>query len=472
MTRTPNTRVFAPLARRLAVLMVCCLCASAAQAQKLTIQGDRFAVDGTPKFLTFITLFGAMGAPNIIQDLHLIKGLGFDGIRIWPNLDTGPQLMNGDGSLRPDELKRLLFILDQARVERLIVDVTFTYEHIRGMTPSTARVGIAAATDALRSYDNLLFDIQNERNVTDRRFMSETDVGRIFQSIKATDPARIATASNAPVEDLRYPAQFTSNLGLDVTAYHESRPSNWYTLAVTQNVVNAMRVNGRPAYLQEPMSTRDDLFFYPSNDRAEYFLQAYANAKLTGAAAWCFHTEVGVDFSNGPAFLEDKLRAHAEPEWAFVNSLKPKIALRTNNSSNFVVAEGGGGGGVRADRTAAGPGSWEILGASALAGGPLISGDRISLATSNGTNYLQAVNGGGGALRASSQSVGPSEIFTIEKPGGGVINHGDLISLRAGDTSWYVVAANGGGSTVAVTSTARTGWETFNILFATPHSTP
>ena len=112
MTDATGVRAFARVAHRLVVLGVIVLCATAAQAQKLTIQGDRFAIDGTPKFLTFITYFGGMGAPNIIADLHLIRSLGFDGIRIWPNLDTGPQLMNGDGSLRPDELKRLLFILD------------------------------------------------------------------------------------------------------------------------------------------------------------------------------------------------------------------------------------------------------------------------------------------------------------------------------------------------------------------------
>src|SRR5204862_5506415 len=156
------------IARRLAVLVICGLCTAEAHAQKLTIQGDRFAVDGTPRFLTFVTYFGAMGAPHTIQDLHLIRSLGFDGIRIWPNLDTGPQLMNGDGTLRPDELKRLLSILDQARLEHLVVDVTFTYEHIPGMTPATARVGILAAPSALRSYDNLLFDIENERNVQSR----------------------------------------------------------------------------------------------------------------------------------------------------------------------------------------------------------------------------------------------------------------------------------------------------------------
>src|SRR5947207_6018422 len=126
------------VAARLLILVACGLCAIDARAQKLSIQGDRFAVDGTPRFLTFITYFGGMGAPNPIQDLHLMHTLGFDGFRIWPNLDTGPQLMNADGSLRPDELRHLQSILDQAKIEHLVVDVTFTYEHIGGMTPATA----------------------------------------------------------------------------------------------------------------------------------------------------------------------------------------------------------------------------------------------------------------------------------------------------------------------------------------------
>src|SRR5947209_2082818 len=165
---------------RVILLLALSLCATRADAQKLTIQGDRFAVDGTPTFLLFMSYFGAMGAPNVAADFHFLHAAGFNGVRIWPNLDTGPQLMNGDGSLRPAELSRLRFILDQARLEHLIVDVTFTYEHISGMTPATARVGIMAATDALRSYDNLLFDIQNERNVQDRRLMSGADVARIL----------------------------------------------------------------------------------------------------------------------------------------------------------------------------------------------------------------------------------------------------------------------------------------------------
>ena len=367
ITRGPRGR----FAQRLVVLIGLSLSVTEAQAQKLSIQGDRFAIDGTPRFLTFMTYFGAMGAPNVIADLHLIRNLGFDGIRIWPNLDTGPQLMNSDGTLRPDELTRLRSILDQARHERLVVDVSFTYEHIRGMDAARARLGIIAATDALRSYENLLFDIQNERNVGDRRFMSVANVASILAAIRATDPARIVTCSNSPVDDAQYAADFTGQLGLDVTAYHEPRSSTWYTLASYQSVVGRMKSNGRPAYLQEAMPTRDDLFFYPSHDRAEYFLQGIAHAKLAGAAAWCFHTDVGVDFRAGPPFVEDRLRSYPEPEWAFVNSLNARVILQASNGVNYVVAEGGGGGGVRADRTASGPGSWEVLGVSALSGGPL-----------------------------------------------------------------------------------------------------
>jgi len=466
ITRGPRGR----FAQRLVVLIGLSLSVTEAQAQKLSIQGDRFAIDGTPRFLTFMTYFGAMGAPNVIADLHLIRNLGFDGIRIWPNLDTGPQLMNSDGTLRPDELTRLRSILDQARHERLIVDVSFTYEHIRGMDAARARLGIIAATDALRSYENLLFDIQNERNVGDRRFMSVANVASILAAIRATDPARIVTCSNSPVDDAQYAADFTRQLGLDVTAYHEPRSSTWYTLASYQSVVGRMKSNGRPAYLQEAMPTRDDLFFYPSHDRAEYFLQGIAHAKLAGAAAWCFHTDVGVDFRAGPPFVEDRLRSYPEPEWAFVNSLNARVILQASNGVNYVVAEGGGGGGVRADRTAGGPGSWEVLGVSALSGGPLLSGDRVAFTSADGIHYLQAAGGGGTSLRAAGPGIGGWETFIIEKPGGGVIRHGDSITLRANDTQWYIVADGGGGGNVSVNSTSQGPWETFKILFVTPHS--
>jgi hypothetical protein len=459
------------LARTAAVLAALLVACADAHAQKLTVQGDRFAVDGAPRFLTFISMFGFMGAPNVAADLRTLKTLGFDGFRIWPNLDTGPQIFNNDGSVRAAELDHLKSILDQARTERLVVDVTFTYEHTPGLTPAGAKVAIMAVTEALRSYDNILFDIQNERNVQDRRHMSESDVASILAGIKSVDPGRIAVASNSPVDSAAYASDFTGRLGLDATAYHEPRSTRWYTLGETTAVVSAMKANGKPAYLQEPMSTRDSLFPYPSHDRAEYFMQAIAHAKVAGAAAWCFHTDAGVDYRQGPPLLEDRLRANVEPEWTFVTSLKPRIMLRSSNG-NLVVAEGGGGAGVRADRTTAGPGSWDVFSVTALSGGPLIADDRIAMVAADGTHYLQAAAGGGAALRATGQSAGAWETFRIEKSGSyPVVRHGDAISLRANDTVWYVVAESGGGGNVAVNSTARGGWETFTVMLLTPHAT-
>jgi hypothetical protein len=154
--------------------------------------------------------------------------------------------------------------------------------------------------------------------------MGADDVRSIFAGIKAIDPARIATASNAPVDSPEEAARFTAALGLDVTAYHDARQSNWYELGVIQSVVRALKSNGRPAYLQEPTRARDSRYRFPSNERAEYFLKAITHARLAGAAAWCFHTDVGVDFRAGPSSLEDRLRSHPEPEWAFVTSLIPR----------------------------------------------------------------------------------------------------------------------------------------------------
>src|SRR5947209_1725623 len=155
------------LGRWFVVIFLTFLTIAPAHAQTLAVQGDRFTVDGTPKFLTFISYFGAMAAANVPADVKYIRGKGFDGIRVWPNFPAGlpNQLIRSNGTLNPDGLSRLTFILDRAREQKLVVDVSFTAEHVAGLDAARFRDGILAATDALRSYDNLIFDIQNERNV-------------------------------------------------------------------------------------------------------------------------------------------------------------------------------------------------------------------------------------------------------------------------------------------------------------------
>jgi len=78
------------LARWLVTLIALCLSATEAQAQRLTIQGDRFAIDGTPKFLTFISYFGRDGRATCDPGPASDSQPRLRWIRIWPNLDTVP----------------------------------------------------------------------------------------------------------------------------------------------------------------------------------------------------------------------------------------------------------------------------------------------------------------------------------------------------------------------------------------------
>ena len=434
----------------------------AARAQRLSIQGDRFAIDDKPKFLVFISYFAAMNAVNPTADLKYLRSKGFDGVRIWPNLNTGPvQLMRADGSLTPDGLSTLKFILDRARDERLVVDVSFTAEHIRGLDAARFRDGILATTAELCDYDNLLFDIQNETNVYGPfgRALPASDVIAIRSGIKSIHASRIVTSSISSNDTAAYTSDFAARTGLDVTAYHDPRTSQFHVLSHVQSIVGDLKANGKPAYLQEPMPTQ--YVYYPASYVSDNYREQMINAKAVGAAAWCFHTNIQGDRPD--ALYQALIESEPEPERAFVNSLLPRVNLRTSNGVNFVAAEGGGGGDVNADRLGAGP--FETFTVEVLSGGPIFDGDRVAIRTVDDAHYWHAVSGGGGALRAIGDRVGAFETFVVEKPGGGAVRPGDAVRLRLNDASWYLSAEGGGGGRAMINRPSAGLWETFTVLF-------
>jgi hypothetical protein len=431
--------------------------AATASGQTLTVQGDRFAVDGTQRFLTFISYYGAMGAFDPAADLQYVKANGFDGVRIFPNWFNGPQLMRSDGSLDGGALGRLTYILDRARDQQLIVDVTFACETVANLGVGAYKNGLVSATQALAGYGNILFDIQNERDDIGcfGQPMSEPDVKDAYDRMHAAHADRVIVASSTG--DAGSAASFTSRVGLWATAFHDPRICEWYQWGQTAAVVGALRSNGKPAYLQEPSRYGAGC----NVDNADYFRQAVANAKLAGAAAWCFHTDLGFNLQGG--YFESALNGR-DPERSFVTANVPMINLRAIDGTNHVVAENGGGGVVQANRPSAG--AWETFRAHALSGGPLVSGDRVTFRTYDGWHYLQATNGGGSSMTAIGQIEGPWETFVIDKPGGGMIWPGDQVTLRTEDgPPWYVCAEGGGGGDVNVNRTSAGAWETFTILF-------
>jgi len=444
---------------RTGILLSSLLIAAPSAAQQLTIQGAQFAIDGNPRFLTFITYFGALGAADVATDLQFLHDVGFDGVRVMTNWRDSPKLMREDGSLNPDLVDRLLFILDRARALRLVVDITFNAEQVEGLDAARFRHAIIATTVAVMAYDNVLFDIQNERDVYGPFFrsLSPANVAAIATAIKAVDPSRIVTASNSPNTSPSDAARFTADSGLDVTAYHDDRVRNWFDRGRLASIVDVLRTSGRPAYLQEPAR-----FPFPSTDRADYFRLARENAKRVGAAAWCFHTDLG--FNLRDARFSELLQFRQEPEWAFVTSLIVRVQLRTADGY-FVTAEGGGGLAVHADRRQ--PGEWQTFVMTARDGGPVLDGDRITLRTSDGRHYLQASFGGSDLLTAAGTIEGSWETFVIETGRDAPVRDGDACRLRTtSDPAWYASADAGGGGDVHVNQRSAGRWETFSVVGA------
>jgi Cellulase (glycosyl hydrolase family 5) len=282
----------------------------------LRVAGDRLLVDGVPRFLVFFSYFDGVRRPEaaLHADLDYLSQKGIDGIRVLPNWKAA--LLNTDGGVRQDALRKLTALVAAAGARGMLVDVTFTRETScpPGTSPSDQHCafsvaeyteGIRVVADALKPYENVLFDIQNEFTIHfSREELASTPhpVAAIRRTIKTADPRRIVTASSAGGEPPAAFANTSRALELDVVAYHDGRDSdrdtpvpNWATR--TTDVVAALRGSAkapseqRPIYLQEP--TR---FLLPgegrrdTDNRAESYGMALALAKRAGAAAWTFHT--------------------------------------------------------------------------------------------------------------------------------------------------------------------------------------
>ena len=198
-----------------------------------------------------------------------LRSKGFDGVRIWPNL-TGPvQLMRSDGSLRPDGLSTLKFILDRARDERLVVDVSFTAEHVAGLDAARLRDAIVATTGELRGYENILFDIRTSGTSTGRSASRSPPVTwRVFAlGIKSVDARRIVTASNSSENTAEETAAFVSQVGVDVAAYHDPRTSHFFDPSWIKLNVDALKASGRLGRICRSRYRRDTRRFRPASAR-------------------------------------------------------------------------------------------------------------------------------------------------------------------------------------------------------------
>lgn len=265
----------------------------------LTIQGTRFAINGQPAFLYGISYYGALGAPEtaIRKDLKEMRRRGFNWLRVWANwaaFDNDVSAVDAEGNPREVFLEKLKWLVAECDRRRLVVDVTLTRGDGVAGPPRLQSLdahwrAIETITTALYSYRNWYWDLGNERNIHDARYISINDLRTLRQRLRKLDPKRLATASHAgdlTESDLR---AYLRAVRVDFIAPHRPRngASPGQTEARTQAYLLAMKQIGRllPVHYQEPFRRG----FGKWNPQAGDYAGDARAAKAGAAAGWCFH---------------------------------------------------------------------------------------------------------------------------------------------------------------------------------------
>ncbi len=278
-----------------AVLMGATLLTTAASATGLGVEGTSFTVDGKPTFLLGFSYYGALGASEefIERDLDDLSALGFNWFRVWATwnaYENDISAVDREGAAREPYLARLKSLIEAADARGMIVDVTVSRSaDLLPGQPAFVRAWETLAAE-LAPYRNVYFDLANERNIGDARFVSYEELREARDAIKAIDPERLVTASHAGGELSREDVEaYVAVARVDFLSPHRPRHpgSAEETEAKTREHLEWAREAGQamPVHHQEPFRRG----FQDWQPTAEDFLTDLAGAVAGGAAGWCFH---------------------------------------------------------------------------------------------------------------------------------------------------------------------------------------
>lgn len=271
----------------------------------LSIQGDRFALDGAPRFLIFVSYFDALRADPKSRDadLDFFQGHGISGVRIFPNWShygcpskrgDDDSLVTRGGGLNAKTLQRLKEFMTEASARKLVVDVTFTRDTLSDQQRpelvefNTYKSGIEAAATALATFRNAIFDVQNEW--TAHGGLSEAQIKELIAAVHGKDPRRLVSGSTEHAD--ADAGRFAAAPGVDFAAHHDDREPNWAdrVATVVQGLRTGLSKAAKPIYLQEPSPFTTFCDGQRADGNAAHHQAALRNAVKAGAAAWTFHT--------------------------------------------------------------------------------------------------------------------------------------------------------------------------------------
>ena len=288
----------------------------------LTANGSRLFVNGQPRFLVLASYFDAMRPTlnDVKSDFALLKSKGLDGVRIFPLWADGgsPPVMllqseTPEGSFRYGMLNRFKAILEAAGQCGFVVDVSINREMDENPGLSVVAItgnasdatclagppgttGIPEIVCAIRgsAYTHVFMDLQNERDSRDVMKLTVQEVNTIRGGVKLIDPSRLVMTSHssdqgAGTVEAEKSRDLAFSAPLDVVAYHAPQEAGWYSF--TLNEVRKMRATARPVYIQEGARRDRGVECGGSYPDGNPFVKAATAAKLSGAAAWTFHTD-------------------------------------------------------------------------------------------------------------------------------------------------------------------------------------
>ena len=275
-------------------LCIVLLACQGAGGPPLGISGAMFTLDDAPAFMLGCSYYGGLGVcdePALVADLDDLQRHGFNWIRVWATwkpYDEDTSAVTPSGEPREPYMGRLKRLCELAGERGIVLDVTVG----RGDPPfpddlDEHRAVMRCLAKHLKPYRNVYFDVANERDVRDRRFVSTAEVATLVDEVKRIDPDRLCTASC----DLRTDdaVRFVKDGKVDFLAPHRARDaqSPSHTAQHCRELHKALREAGClvPVLYQEPFR-RGYGNWQPA---AEDFLLDLAQAREGGAAGWCFH---------------------------------------------------------------------------------------------------------------------------------------------------------------------------------------
>lgn len=284
------------------IFTACFLCAPVyAEIQKepliLGVEGAHFTLNGKPVFLLGFSYYGALGIEEqsqIEQDLQAWSKRGFNWLRVWATWDAFDNdvcVATCEGVPRQPFLERLVFLCRAAAKKGMVVDVTLT----RGAGPNFPksfqqhRKWLETLTKELKPFRNVYFDIGNERNIKDNRYVPMEEVGELISCVKEIDPGRLCTASHGGDMTETELRNYLEAGKVDFICPHRPRQSGSpdETAQKTREYLETMKKLGKivPVHYQEPFRRGYGAWEPLAND----FRVDLEGALRGDAAGWCFH---------------------------------------------------------------------------------------------------------------------------------------------------------------------------------------